>query len=173
MVNETIKIRALNPSDKSELAKIANNKKVWDNLRDYIPYPYHEKDAEFFINKTKQENPKQSFGITSQDSLCGVIGLSIQKDVYRKSAEIGYWIGEPYWGKGIATKAVKLITKYGFNELDLHRIYAGVFAYNIASMKVLEKNEFEKEGIFKNAIFKNGKFHDEYRFYKLNPSSSV
>ena len=96
-----------------------------------------------------------------------MIGLIVQKDVYRKSAEIGYWIGEPFWGMGIATKAVEPITEYGFMELELNRIYTGVFEYNTASMKVLEKNGFEKEGIFKDAIFKNSKVYDEHRFFKL------
>ncbi len=167
-MKEKIKIRPLNLSDKSELAKLANNKKIWDNLRDYFPYPYNENDADFFIKLTEQENPKQNFGIEYNGKLCGVIGLIIQKDVYRKSAEIGYWIGEPYWGMGIATKAVELITVYGFNTLNLNRIYTGVFEYNTASMKVLEKNGFEKEGIFKMAVFKNEKFFDEHRYYKLS-----
>ena len=167
-MKEIIKIRPLNLSDKSELANLANNKKIWDNLRDYIPYPYNENDANNFIKLTEQESPKQNFGIEYNGKLCGVIGLIVQKDVYRKSAEIGYWIGEPYWGKGIATKAVELITDYGFNTLDLKRIYTGVFEYNIASMKVLEKNGFEKEGILKKAVLKNEIFFDEHRYYKLN-----
>ncbi len=167
-MKEKIKIRPLNLSDKSELAKLANNKKIWDNLRDYFPYPYNENDADFFIKLTEQENPKQNFGIEYNGKLCGVIGLIIQKDVYRKSAEIGYWIGEPYWRMGIATKAVELITDYGFNTLNLNRIYTGVFEYNIASMKVLEKNGFEKEGIFKGAVLKNENIFDEHRYFKLN-----
>ena len=167
-MEEKIKIRPLKLSDKTELAKLANNKKIWDNLRDYIPFPYRESDADFFINLTKEENPKQTFGIEYQGKLSGVIGLVIQKDVYKKSAEIGYWIGEPFWGNGIATNAVKLITEYGFDKLDLNRIYTGVFEYNAASMKVLEKNGYKKEGIFKSAIIKNDKVYDEHRFYKLN-----
>ena len=167
-MKEKIKIRTLKISDKTELAKLANNKKIWDNLRDYIPFPYTESDADFFINLTNKEDPKQTFGIEYKGSLSGVIGLVIQKDVYQKSAEIGYWIGEPFWGNGIATKAVELITEYGFHKLDLNRIYTGVFEYNVASMKVLEKNGFQKEGIFKNAILKNNKVFDEHRFYKLN-----
>ena len=168
MSNDVIKIRPLDLSDKTTLASLANNKNIWDNLRDYIPYPYTESDAIFFINSTKQEEPQQSFGIVFNNNICGVISLVIQKDVYHKSAEIGYWIGEPYWGKGIATQAVKLITEYGFNELTLNRIYAGIFEYNLASIEVLKKNGFEREGIFKKAIIKNNKVYDEHRFYKLN-----
>ena len=163
-----VHIRPLQHADQSELAKLANNKKIWDNLRDYIPYPYTDNDAEIFINITKNETPQQTFGIEFQHKLCGVIGLIVQEDVYKKSAEIGYWIGEPYWKKGIASKAVSLITEYGFNELLLNRIYTGVFEYNVGSMKVLEKNGFEQEGIFKNAIVKNGKVYNEHRYYKLS-----
>lgn len=161
-------LRPLEFSDKQSLAALANNKKIWDNLRDYIPYPYSEDDAEFFIDQTKREHPRQNFAIEHDGKLCGVIGLLVQKDVYQKTAEIGYWLGEPYWGKGIATKAVELMITYGFKELHLVRIYSGVFEYNVASMKVLEKNGFAKEGIFKKAIFKNGKIFDEHRFCLLN-----
>lgn len=167
-MEEIIKIRPLKLSDKTELTKLANNKKIWDNLRDYIPFPYEKSDAEFFIDLTNKEEPKQTFGIQFNGKLSGIIGLVIQNDVYKKSAEIGYWIGEPFWGNGIATKAVELITEYGFDKLDLNRIYTGVFEYNEASMKVLEKNGYQKEGIFKNAILKNDKICDEHRFFKLN-----
>lgn len=167
MSNPKIKIRSLKVSDTSQLAKLANNRKVWNNLRDYIPNPYDETDAEFFITLTNNENPKQSFGIEYQGEICGVIGLVLQEDVYKKSAEIGYWLGEPYWGKGIATEAVALITTYGFEELNLVRIYSGVFEFNVASMKVLEKNGYEKEGVFKKAIFKNDQICDEHRYFKL------
>ncbi len=167
-MEENITIRPLQTSDKAILAQLANNKNIWDNLRDYIPFPYEEHDAGSFITRTKEENPKQTFGITYKGHLSGIVGLVVQEDVYQGSAEIGYWVGEPYWGNGIATKAVELITEYGFDQLALHRIYAGVFAYNTASIKVLEKNGFKKEGIFKNAIVKNDKRCDEHRFYKLN-----
>jgi len=147
---------------------LANNKNIWDNLRDYIPYPYTVSDAKFFINLTKKQDPQQSFGIDFKNELCGVISLVLQKDVYRKSAEIGYWIGEPYWGKGIATKAVALITQYGFESLHLIRIYTGVFMHNTASMHVLEKNGYCKEGIFKNAVVKNDIVLDEHRYFIVN-----
>ena len=154
-------------TDKWQLAELANNKKVWDNLRDYIPFPYDESDAESFIDHTSKEDPRQTFAIIYKDQFAGVVGLVPQNDVYRKSAEIGYWIGEPYWRKGIATKAVELITEYGFGTLDLNRIYAGIFDFNVGSMRVLERNGFKKEGVFKNAVLKNNKVCDEHRFYKL------
>ena len=89
------------------------------------------------------------------------MGLIFQKDIYWKSAEIGYWIGQPFWGQGIAAKAVWLLVDHAFDELAMVRLYAGVFEYNIGSMRVLEKNGFLKEGISKKAVFKNGKFWNE------------
>ena len=163
-----IRLRRLNKSDTLQIANLANNKKVWDNLRDFIPYPYQEKDAHFFVELTEKEDPHQTFGIITKDEeLCGVIGLLLQNDVYRLTAEIGYWLGEKYWGQGIITKAIALITKYGFEQLKLERIHAGVFEYNIASMKALEKNNFTKEGVFRNNLIKNGKICDEHRYAKL------
>jgi RimJ/RimL family protein N-acetyltransferase len=157
-------LRPLNETDKSDLAQLANNKKVWDNLRDIMPFPYSVDDAIFFINLTKQEEPRMTFGIEYDGQLCGVIGLIAQQDVYRKTAEIGYWIGEPFWNKGIATQAVKLITNYGLNKLDYIRIHTGVFEYNIGSMKVLEKCGYKRDGVFEKAIIKNGKIFNEHRF---------
>ena len=159
-----ITLRSLTDDDASTLAKLANNKKIWDNLRDVMPHPYLAGNAIFFINLVKQEDPQMTFAIEYQGELCGVIGLVAQQDVYKKTAEIGYWIGEPYWNKGIATKAVSLVTSYGFNKLDLLRIHTGVFEYNIASMKVLEKCGYKKDGVFEKAVLKNGNIWDEHRY---------
>lgn len=163
-----ITLRKLKPFDKTQLAQLANNKKIWDNVRDQFGHPYTEKNAEEFIQRQANSDTEKVFAIDLNDELCGLIGLILQKDVYRKSAEIGYWIGEPFWGKGIVTKAIELIVEYAFEELKLIRIYAGVFEYNTASMKVLEKNGFQKEGISKKAVFKNGKICDENRYALLN-----
>ena len=162
-----ITLRSLNDSDASSLAKLANNKKVWDNLRDVMPHPYSIDNAIFFINLTKQEYPQMTFAIEYAGQLCGVIGLVAQTDVYKKTAEIGYWISEPFWNKGIATKAVDLITRYAFEQLQLVRIHTGVFEYNTASMKVLEKCGYKKDGVFEKAIFKNDKIWEEHRYSKL------
>jgi len=167
MKTKDITLRKLKPSDKNQLAILFNNKKIWDNLRDYIPHPYDEKDAEWFINFTLNEKNHYNFAIEYKNEFCGIVGLILQTDVYRKSAEIGYWLGEPFWGKGIMTKAVKLITQFGFEKLDIIRIYSGVFDFNTASMKVLEKCGYKKDAIFKKAIVKNDKICDEHRFYIL------
>lgn len=162
-----ITLRALQNLDAPILAQLANNKKIWDNLRDYIPHPYTLNDAEWFIGQCLQESQPLTFAIEYKRELCGVIGLVPQKDVYRKSAEIGYWVGEPFWNMGIATIAVKLISEYGFIELSLVRIFTAVFEYNPTSMKVLERNGYIKEGIFKKAVIKNGELWDEHRYAKI------
>jgi len=167
-----VKIRGFKKSDSKRLASLLNNKKIWDNLRDYIPYPYTEKDAVEYIDFCNLQNPRTYFAIEYEGKFVGSIGLIIQQDVYRKSAEIGYWIGEPYWGKGITSKAVQLIVDYGFKRLDVVRIYTGIFEYNIASQRVLINNGFVNEGVFKNAIFKNGKLCDEVRFSIIKEGGS-
>jgi [ribosomal protein S5]-alanine N-acetyltransferase len=137
--DKEIILRRLHESDAPALAQLANNKKVLDNVRDILPHPYTLDDAYFFINLPRQEAVPVSFAIEYSGAFADVIGLVPQKDVYRKTAEIGYWLGEPFWNKGFATRAVKLFTDYRFNELGFIRIYTGVFEYNIGSMKVLKK----------------------------------
>ncbi|MEP7229854.1 MAG: GNAT family protein [Ginsengibacter sp.] len=157
-------LRGFTNDDRTPMANLANNKKIWDNVRDILPFPYTEKDAENFINMVKLEDVPLTFAIEYNGQFCGVIGLKTQSDVYKKSAEIGYWIGEPFWSKGIATTSVKVLTAHGMDLLGFVRIHTGVFEYNIGSMRVLEKNGYEKDGIFKKSIFKNGKMWDEHRF---------
>jgi len=98
----------------------------------------------------------------------GTISLDRDEDVYKHTAEIGYWIGEPYWGKGIVTTAVELITDYGFDQLKLKRIHTGIYEYNKASIRILEKCGYKFEGIFEKNVFKDGEFYDEYRYGKIN-----
>jgi RimJ/RimL family protein N-acetyltransferase len=105
--------------------------------------------------------PETAFAIASSDEAIGGISVQPQYDVYRKSAEIGYWLGEPFWGKGIATLAVRALTSYAFSRLDLLRIYASVFAWNPASARVLEKAGYHIEGKMRDAVYKNGKVTDQ------------
>ena len=165
--DQNITLRPLKDEDQEQLARIANNKKIWNNVRDYFPHPYSLDDAKGFIEMNQKQDPRQVFGIEYQGVLCGCAGVHVQTDVYHRSGELGYWIGEAYWGKGIATAAVKLLTKYGFEDLDLIRLYAGVFSFNDGSKKVLEKVGYELEAISKNAVFKSGVICDEYRYVKL------
>ncbi len=164
-----IRLRGFSNLDRTRLATLCNSKKIWDNVRDLMPYPYSEQDAIEFITRCQKENPPGTFAIEYEGALAGCVGLVLQSDVYKLTAEIGYWIGEPYWGQGIATKAVELMTDYGFSQLGLVRIYSGVFDFNKASQRVLEKSGFKLEGIFEKSFIKNGKIGDEYRYAKLKP----
>lgn len=167
LVNGKIMLREFRDSDIISLARLCNNKKIWDNVRDMMPYPYTERDAENFISVCKIEKPPTTFAIEYENELTGCIGMVMQTDVYKLSAELGYWIGEPYWNKGFATVAVNLIVEYGFSILKLERIFSGVFDFNKASQRVLEKTGFKLEGIYRKAVIKNRRICDEYRYGKV------
>lgn len=157
-------LRKIKEDDRFELARIADNKKIWLNLRDIFPHPYTLEDADFFINMLMSENPQYNFAIEFESKFAGMIGLLPKEDIYRKTAEIGYWLGEPYWGKGIMREACQLLTNYGLYTLDFIRLQTGVFDGNIASMKILEKCSYEKDGVFKKSIIKDGVVFDEHRY---------
>jgi [ribosomal protein S5]-alanine N-acetyltransferase len=169
LISGNIKLRAFRITDADRLTLLANNKKISRNLRDGFPNPYTRDDAVKFIQQCLEMQVVTFFAIEFLGEYVGNISLSPCKDVYRKSAEIGYFIGEPYWNKGIASAAVNLITEYGFKQLDLMRIHTGVYEYNPASQRVLEKCGYNKEGVFIKSIFKEGGFWDEIRYARINP----
>lgn len=171
MKPQSVSLRPVTEKDAPKMAELANNKKIWDKVRDQLPHPYHIEDARTFMATIHSLHPTRHFAICSKGEFCGMIGLELQTDVYRLSAELGYWIGEPWWGQGIATEAVRLMTQYAWETLGVERLYAVVFANNPASMHVLEKCGFEKEGISRRAVIKNGKMMDEVRYAILNPHS--
>jgi RimJ/RimL family protein N-acetyltransferase/ubiquinone/menaquinone biosynthesis C-methylase UbiE len=167
LTDGTVTLRNFRRTDKYRMAEMANNEKVAINLRDAFPHPYALADAQLFINTFIGQNPVQVFAIEYQGKYVGNIGLHRQDDVYSKSAELGYFIGEPYWNRGITTRAVKLICDYGFKELDVVRIYSGVFEFNTASQRVLEKCGFEREAVMRSAVCKKGRIFDEIRYAKV------
>ncbi|HNX84098.1 MAG: GNAT family N-acetyltransferase [Bacteroidales bacterium] len=162
-----VTIRKFRRSDKFRMAEIANNEKVAANLRDAFPSPYTLEDAQKFISMCLRQVPYGIFAIEFEGEYVGNIGLHRQGDVYRKTAELGYFIGEPYWHKGITPRAVNLICEYGFRELDVIKIFSGVFSFNTASQRVLEKCGFTLEAVLKAAVIKNGKICDEYRYARI------
>ena len=162
-----IVLRELLDRDLHMLSLYADNFNVAKNLRDSFPSPFTYEDAFKFKSMVDAQNPKTIFAIEYNGEYAGNISLMPCGDVYRKSAEIGYFIGEPFWNKGIMTEAVNLITEWGFNNLDIVRIYTGVFEFNIGSQKVLEKCGFVKEAVFKKSIFKNNTLYDEIRYAKI------
>ena len=157
-------LRSWQPGDKAALVKYANNRKVWINLRESFPHPYTEKDAEAWIQQAREQNPETQLAIASSLEAIGGIGMFLQQGVYRRSAEVGYWLGEPFWGKGIATKAVGALTKYAFAQFDLARLFATVFEWNPASARVLEKAGYQCEGRLRKAVTKDGKTIDEFLY---------
>jgi ribosomal-protein-alanine N-acetyltransferase len=153
-------IRSWRPQDKESLVKYANNRKVWINLCDTFPHPYTEKDAKAWLNFTRRQEPEVNFAVASDQQAIGGIGLHLQGDVHRRSAGIGYWLGEPFWGQGIATKAVGAFTEYAFANFDLVRIFGEVFEWNPASARVLEKAGYTYEGRLRQSVTKDGRTID-------------
>lgn len=162
------KIRKWELSDAKELAAALSNKKVQDNLRDGLPYPYTEQDGTDYISAmlSTDENETFAFAITVEGKVIGSIGIFRQGNIHRQTAELGYFIAEDYWGKGIMTEAVKQICEYVFDKSDIIRIYAEPFAYNDASCRVLEKAGFQYEGTLRSNAVKNGEVID-MKMYSL------
>lgn len=162
------RIRKWELSDAKDLAAALSNKKVQDNLRDGLPYPYTEQDGKEFISAmlSADESETFAFAITVDNMVIGSIGIFRQGNIHRQTAELGYYIAEEYWGKGIMTEAVKQICEYVFANSDIIRIYAEPFAYNIASCRALEKAGFQYEGTLRGNAVKNGKVID-MKMYSL------
>ncbi|NAS14389.1 GNAT family N-acetyltransferase [Poritiphilus flavus] len=171
LTSEKITLRKFSEKDAPRLALLCNNIKIWNNVRDYLPHPYSEKDGLAFVRAIKDEDPQATFAIDYENELAGCIGIQPQKDVYRLTAEIGFWIGEPFWGKGIAPVAIRLVAKYVFEELGLVRIYACCFDFNTASQKALIKAGFHREGVAEKAIIKNDRIGDEIRFAMIRKTA--
>ena len=162
-----IVLRPWQKQDAQELASVANNRNIWNNVRDALPSPYTVMDAMQWISHVNSQSPVINFAIVCDGSVVGSIGCQPKEDISRKNIEIGYFIGEPYWGKGIATEAVKHLLDFIATRLDVVRIEAHVFAQNKSSMKVLQKNGFYLEGIRRKAVLKNNECIDEYLLVKL------
>ena len=162
------KIRKWKLTDAKNIAVALSNKKIQDNLRDGLPYPYTEQDGIDFISSMLSANEDETFAfaITLDDKAIGSIAVFRQQNIHRQTAEMGYYIAEEYWGKGIMTDAVKQICEYVFKNSDILRIYAEPFAYNTGYCRVLEKAGFQYEGTLRNNAVKNGKVLD-MKMYSL------
>ncbi len=168
IVLDGCEIRSFVPRDATALVKYGDNPNIARHLRARFPRPYSRADALAFLDQVKAQSPETTFAIATSGELIGSIGLGLQEDVHRHAAEVGFWLGEPHWGKGLATQAVKAMVVHGFNTLGLLRIYAHVFEGNQASMRVLEKAGFTLEGRLRKAILKEGRLLDQlvYGFVK-------
>lgn len=161
-------LRKWNLEDSQDVAYYANNKKIAANLRNVFPYPYILADAEGYIRSCVENSEERQLcrAIVVNGRAAGSVGIFCGTDVYEKSAELGYWLAEEFWGKGIMTEAVKQLCQEAFERFDIVRIYAEPFAYNTDSRRVLEKAGFSLEGIMKKGVCKNGQIHD-YCMYAL------
>lgn len=168
-----IRIRSYRPDDLEALVRYANNPRVAANLRDRFPHPYTVEDGLEWLAAAAQQDPEANFVIATEAELIGTVGLSLGDDVYRRSAEVGYWVAEPFWGRGIATRVLRAITEWGLAHFDLLRIYAYVFADNVASARVLEKAGYELEGTMRRAVVKDGRVMDQMVYAKLSVAKEV
>jgi [ribosomal protein S5]-alanine N-acetyltransferase len=162
-------LRPFRKGDEGDLAHHANNPRIHQAVRDAFPYPYTLKDARNWIAYclAQEAGSNHYWAIAMDDRVIGGIGAIRSQDVYRYNAEVGYWLGESHWGKGYATQALEMMTESLFTLTDLHRLYAGVFSFNKASMRVLTKAGFHLEAIHRQAICKDHSYWDEYYFVKF------
>jgi RimJ/RimL family protein N-acetyltransferase len=149
-------------SDLDSLVKYANNPNIARNMTDKFPFPYTKEHGKAFIEFATQDNPIHIFAIEVNGEAVGGIGIHPKEDIHRKNAELGYWLAEPFWNRGIMSNAIKQIVDFGFETYPVERIYAMVFSTNIGSQKILEKNNFLREAVMKETIYKNEIFLDEW-----------
>jgi RimJ/RimL family protein N-acetyltransferase len=163
----SFQLRPLTPADAGSMASYANNYNIWRNVRDYFPHPYKPEDAVGFILFNEGVAPPTNLAIDYEGACVGVIGFIPQEDVYSKTADFGYWLGEPFWGRGIMTTAARRMVDYIFTHFEVVRIHAGIFEWNRASMRVLEKAGFKMDCVFEQAIYKDGQLINEHRYSLL------
>lgn len=154
-------LRPWSLSDLDSLVKYGNNPQIARNMSDQFPHPYTPERARAFIDWAMSEDPPRILAIEVDGEAAGGIGIHPQSDIYRKNAELGYWLGEPYWGKGIMTSAIRQMVAYGFRHWDIDRIFARPFGTNMASQRTLEKAGFILEGRFAKTLLKDGEYLDE------------
>lgn len=154
-------VRSYRASDAPSLARHADNRKIWLNLRDAFPHPYGVGDARAFIAKALSDRPETMFAICVDDVAAGGIGFKLHADVERISAEIGYWLGEAYWNRGIATEALRALTLHAIERHGLKRVYAVPYETNPASVRVLEKAGYVLEGRMRRSALKDGRILDQ------------
>lgn len=163
------KIREWTLEDAGALAEALSNKKVQDNLRDGLPFPYTERDGQEYIAAmlAADKNDVFAFAVTADGNTVGSVGVFRQANIHCRTAELGYYISESYWGKGIMTEAVRQVCEYVFSHSDILRIYAEPFVRNVASCRVLEKAGFVCEGVMRSNAVKNGRTEDMKLYSRL------
>ncbi len=161
-------VRSWRNGDEDSLVLHANNRKIWLNLRDRFPHPYTRADAQWWIQTVQERKPETNFAIDVGGKAVGGISVMLHDDVERCSAEVGYWLGEAFWGQGIMTAVLRVVTDYAFKEFSLTRIYAVPFAQNASSCKVLEKAGFVLEGVLRQSAVKDGVILDQLTYARTD-----
>jgi [ribosomal protein S5]-alanine N-acetyltransferase len=154
-------LRAWAPDDLDSLVEHANNYNIAKFLTDAFPHPYTAENGKAFIEFATKDQPVHIFAIVVEGKAVGGIGIHPQGDIMKKNAELGYWLGEAYWGKGIISRAIPQVVDFAFETYDITRVYARPFGTNLASQRVLEKTGFKLEARIERNIFKYGEFLDE------------
>jgi [ribosomal protein S5]-alanine N-acetyltransferase len=165
-------IRPWTVDDAIAIQRYANNRKIWMNLRDMFPHPYTLENAHAFLSFLLKEVPQTTFAIATVSEAIGCIGLRLGSDVHRKTAELGYWLGEPFWGRGIMSEAVSEFTRWAFEAFELQRIFAEPFENNAASARVLEKAGFVCEGRMRANAFKDNRVLDSFIYARVRDDSN-
>ncbi len=164
LVLPSCEVRSWQTSDVDSLARYANNRKIWLNLRDAFPHPYTKHDAREFLRAARQRTPETTLAIAVDGEAVGSVGFVLHPDVERVSAEIGYWLAEPFWGRGITTEALAAVTTHAIAAHGLTRIYALPFARNAPSCRVLEKAGYVLEARLRKSAIKNGEITDQLQY---------
>ncbi len=163
--SENVDIRWWLPGDAEELAPLANDRRIWANLRDAFPHPYGLDDARRFIAKAQGMDPQSYFAVVVSGRIAGGIGYTPGTDVERVGAEVGYWLGPGFWGRGIGTAALRAVTDHAFRaDRDLCRLFAVPFAGNMASARILEHVGYRLEGTLRQSAIKEGRVVDQWMY---------
>jgi RimJ/RimL family protein N-acetyltransferase len=162
-------LRSFKRGDAESIARHGDNRKVWINLRDAFPHPYTLADARSFISWALAEEPESHIAIVVDGEAAGAIGMRRNADIERVSAEVGYWLGEPFWGRGITTRALIAFTGHAIRHGRLTRLYALPFEWNQASFRVLEKSGYELEGRLRRCAIKDGRIIDQLLYSYIVP----
>jgi ribosomal-protein-alanine N-acetyltransferase len=160
----TCVVRTWETTDVDALVRHANNRRVWLNLRDRFPHPYTRRNGQDFIKLARQMHPETFFAIAVSGIAVGGVGFVMGQDVERVSAETGYWLGEEFWGRGIATDALRGLTRYALEHHELTRLFALPFADNVASCRVLEKAGYVMEARLRRSAIKDGEIKDQLQY---------
>ena len=163
-----VKVRSWRKDDLKSLVRHANNPKIAANLRDQFPHPYTRREAIDFLDYARSQEPECAFAIEYGGEAAGGVGFLLGRDIARMSAEMGYWLSEEFWGRGIATRVVTAMSDWAFSNYNLTRVFAMAFAHNVASIRVLEKAGFLREGVLRRSAIKNGVILDQVLFAKVS-----